>query len=160
MEFHIKRNEGLQYFFTLIVFVAIILVPIVNNITFKETLFHGIDIGDLEQRYDLIIIIVIFIGIITTSTTNLIFYYPKYSVRRGYLTLSQSILDVTYFFIFTQMSSISVFIEGSGIVLNLEGFYILLIVAFLPFVFKNVFDVIDFNKNKEFYQRKLQAKAA
>jgi len=155
-----NKNDFLQYFFTIFVFLTTILIPILNYIAFQDSLVQGITLGDLEQKFGIITVIVVFIGIIATVSTYLIYYYPRYSVRRGYLTLSQSILDLLFLVAFSQMGSISIFLEGSGIVLHLGGVYILLFVAFLPFVFKNIFDIIDFRKNKQFYQRKLRAKAA
>lgn len=149
-----------QLVITIVVFVTTVLFPIVNYYIFKESLVQGIEVGDLEQRYDIIIVMVVCIGVLTTVVTYLIYYFPRYSLKRGYLAFLQSILDILFLIIFSQMSSVSVFFEGSGVIIDFGGVYTLLLIAISLFVFKNIFDIIDFRRNKDFYNRKLRAKEA
>lgn len=158
MNLNVNKNDVMQYFFTVFCFLTTVLIPILNYIIFKNSLVQGIILGDLEQKYEIITILVVIIGIIATVSIYLIYYFPKYSVKRSCLTLSQSIMDITLLIIFSQISLLSVFQDKFGLILDISGVYILLIITFLPFIFKNIFDVFDFKKNEEFYQRKLRAK--
>ena len=63
----------------------------------------------------------VIMGIITTASIYLIYYFPKYSVKRSYLTLSQSIMDVIILIIFSQKSLLTIFQDEFGLIL--EEFY-------------------------------------
>lgn len=148
----LNKNEKIQLLATVFAFVLIVILPLINYIYFKTSIIEGIDIGDLEIRYDSIIIILLIIGVITTLFTYLIFNYPKYSIKRAAITLTQSLLDVAFVFTFSLIGSFFISFGKFRLLFDISRVYLLIIIALIPFVIKNTLDIIDFKKNRNYYQ--------
>ena len=105
MIYKLGRKEIVKLIIVCTTFFSTILLPLINYIIFKTTDFKGIGLGGLENKYNLVIVAIIIIGICITYCSYLVFRYPKYSIKRGVISLTHSILDVVFLsFFFTNGS--------------------------------------------------------
>lgn len=153
IEFRISKQNLIKIVVIGLTLIITVFLPILGYLQFKNSLENDIDLGDLEARYDLIIVWIVIIGILITVCSYLIFSFPKYSVNRGILSLINSILDFIFICFYSQMSIIYIEIENLSITLNLMGVFILIIVIWSLFIFKNLFDLIDFKRNRAYYDK-------
>ena len=152
MTLKLDRNDIIQIISTISSFVLTIVLPLVNYITFKNIIREEIVLSDLESRYNIIIIFAVIIGVMITGCTYIFFKYPKYSVNRGIVTLTHSVLNVLFLAVFSQMAIFNISFKGSGISLNLSGLFIILTAVLSLLIGKSLYDLIDFKLNQNYYR--------
>ena len=158
MEVVINRLKLIQILSTSVSGVLTILLPIINYIQFKNSLAEDVNLGGFETTYDGLIIWVVIVGIMITVSTYFIFEFPNNSIKRGSVSLMNSVLDVVFIYIFSYMSLINMTYTCQNncrkeITLNLTGVYMLLIIIMSLYVVKNAYDLIDYNINQKYYRR-------
>lgn len=168
----LKKNKTRIYqicftFFTVIMTTG---MPIVNYINFKTLLNsvncptcpnlsnNQINLGGLEATYDILIYFFIVFGITISVCAYLIFRFQKYSVRRGILLLAISIMYLISTIASSQLSIIFVEVAKVQIITDFSGVYILLTIIMTLYIFKNLFDLIDFKINQSYYSTILRKK--
>ncbi|MFW9822081.1 MAG: hypothetical protein ACFFE4_04055 [Candidatus Thorarchaeota archaeon] len=157
-----KRSIGKKklIFMVLSIFLTVG-VPIINYIDFKANVSSGIDIGIMEEKYDISLIFIVSIGMIISICSYMLLNSPRYSVKRGILYLIHSTLDVIFLLLFSQFAIINVFSISncvicsgygiSGIKLDFSQGFLLLIIISSLFILKGAFDLIDFKVNESYY---------
>lgn len=161
-----SRIKIIQLFTTLIAVFLSVGIPIINYLIFKSSLEEGVEAGNLEEKYDTLIIAIIVVGLLISICSYMYFRYPKYSVRKGVITLSHSVLDLIFLIIFSQFAIINIFSKNdcgscsdygvSGISLDLSGLYIIIIIVSSLFVLKNAYDLFEFKINEKYYITRLR----
>lgn len=136
-------------------------IPIINYIIFKTSITQGLASDNLEKKYDLLIMGIITVGILISICSYMYFKCPKFSVRRGAISLTHSILDLVFLILFSQFAIINIISKSdcascsgysiSGISLNLSGVFAMLIILSSLFVIKNLYDLLDFKINENYY---------
>lgn len=156
MEILINKLKVLQILSTGISGVVTILLPIINYIQFKNSLSEDMNMGGFEATYDSLMIWIVIVGIMITGSTYFIFEFPNNSIKRGSVSLTNSVLDIIFIYIFSCMSQINMTYTCNNncrkeITLNLSGVYTLLIIIMSLYVVKNVYDLIDYKVNSKHY---------
>ena len=158
MKYKINRIKASQLIFSFLTVFLSIGVPIVNYIMFKASLTEGVEAGNLEGKYDVLIITIIIVGLLISFCSYMYFRCPKYSVKKGLIALTHSVLDLVFLILFSQFTILNIFSKSdwvscsgysiSGISLNLSGSFIILIIVSSLFVLKNIYDLFDFKINE------------
>ena len=153
MIFDLRKEEIYQLLATWVAFLFSILLPLVNYFTFKSFLSSGINVGSLETTYDIVILITLILGICSTIITYLVYRLPKHSIQRGFLALSQNISSIVLIIVFSNLGRFWLIYENVSLYLDIRGIYLLLIIGVIPFVLKNIYDLIDFKRNSDYYTK-------
>ncbi len=154
----LDKQHILQISVTVLISCITIILPIISYIQFKITLNKNSSLGIFELKLDTVFISIIIIGIILSALRYYNFQLPQFSVKRGILTLMNSILFVIFLSVIAQIGIINIDLENSSFYLNLTGVFIVLILVWALFIFKNIYDVIDFKLNQAYYSTSLRRK--
>ncbi len=158
MEIVLNKFKLIQFISTIISLVITVFIPILNYYQFKGSLTSDVDLGGFEATYDIFIILIVTVGIIITGCTYFIFNFPKFSIKRGSISLTHSVLDLVliYFYSFMSIVTFSYTCEKNcqkEVTLDLSGVFIVLIIIWSLFVGKNAYDLIDYKINETHYKR-------
>ncbi|MFW9969593.1 MAG: hypothetical protein ACFFDF_05280 [Candidatus Odinarchaeota archaeon] len=158
-----NKTQFYQIAFTSFTIIMTVIIPIINYINLKTLIKNlncancpnladsSINLGGLDTLYNSLIYFFIISGLIVSICAYFIFKYQKYSVQRALLLLIVSIMYFTDTVSSSQLSIIFIEVAKIQIITNFSGVYILFIVIMSLYVFKNVFDVIDFKVNHSHY---------
>lgn len=136
---------------TVLSFVLTVLIPILSYIYFKSSVTDDIDVGDFEAKYNIIIIWAVIFGMMITGCTYLTFNFPKYSIKRGITSLTQSILELIIILLFSQFRTIRISDNDVELIFDITGIFVVLITVCAIFIIKNLYDLIDFKINQKSY---------
>ncbi len=148
----LRKNEIIQISLTILTFILTLLLPIIGYFQFKMAMPNEIYLSDFQENYDIVFIGTIIIGILLTGFRYYLYYFPQYSLRRGIINLLNSVLIMIFLIFTSQIGNLDITIENSSLYLNLTGVFLLLIVIWSLFIFKNIYDLVDFKLNQNYYK--------
>lgn len=160
---NINKAHLLRIFLLVLNILITILMPIFNYIGFKNILSdiecstcpslinNPINLGTFEAKYDVFIYLYVFIGMVVSSCSYVIFKFQKYSVQRGFLLFLISIMYIIFIALSSQLSIIFITVSKIQIIMNFSGVYIIFLIVFSLYALKNLFDLVDFKINQSHY---------
>lgn len=118
----------------------------------KSTPFEGVNMTDYAIRYEIMIYGSIILTILISLTYYLGYYYPENSIKRGIYLLLASIFILLDAFLWALTAVIKIEIDGVGsIIIDTTHLYIAPLFLFTGQIFKKIYDLLDFIKNKNEY---------
>lgn len=140
-------------------FVLTVILPVVGYNQIKSSLSGNIDLGTFKLKYDAVFISTIILGIILTGIRYFIYQFQRFSIKRGSLTLLNSILFTVILTINSQLGNLNITFENLSFYLNLSGVFVLLISVWVLFIIKNTYDLIDYKINSLAYEKLMREKS-
>lgn len=151
----LARSQIFQILYTIISFIVTILLPIVGYFQIKASTecvsCINVNFGYFEEIIDQAIIWLIVIGIFITLTRYLIYYFPKFSFKRATFSLLNSILFVIFFITSSALAVLEATYQNQQLYIDLRGVFVLLISFWGLFLFRDIFNIIDFKINEDKY---------
>lgn len=118
----------------------------------KNTSLEGGNMTDYALSYETIIYGSIFLTILISISYYLGYYYPDNSIKRGIYLLLASIFILLDACLWALTAIINIEIDGVGsIIIDTTHLYIAPIYLFTGQIFKKIYDLLDFIKNKDEY---------
>ena len=152
VRFKLKKTEIVQISLSILTFVLTVLLPIIGYFQFKIAMPSDTYLSEFQENYDIVFIGTVMIGVLLTGLRYYLYKFPQYSLRRGIISLLNSILIMIFLIITSQIGNLDIKIENSSLYLNLTGVFILLIGIWSLFIFKNIYDLVDFKLNQNYYK--------
>lgn len=156
----LNKQNLIQISLTSITFILTVLLPVLGYIQFYLNLANNIDLGNFILKYNLIFISTIIIGVLLSGLRYLLYRFPQFSAKRGFVSLLNSTFYVTFFTITAQIGNIHINFGNSSFSLNLTGVFIVLISVWSILIFKNTLDLIDYKINQSSYQKAIRQRVA
>ena len=158
MNIHFPKRTLVQIVFTLLTIVLTVLHPFVGYIQIKSMSSNEIDIGNLENKIDIVFVSIIIIGISLSIIRYLIYRTQRFSIKRGILNLLNSILIIIFLGVTAQLGSFQITTGDALFSLNSTGLFLLLIAVWALLILKYIYDLFDFTINQSYYKRKIREK--
>lgn len=156
--FKVSKEILIQLISTIIAFFLMVLLPVISYIQlipyFSDS--QNTSILNFKYQYDIFTVFSILFGSIATISRYLLYKYEKNSISRGILNLVYSVIILVQISLLLIFRTITIFDFNSFIILDLSSFFIILIILWSLYVFRNVFDLIDFVANKKYYKKQIR----
>lgn len=153
--FTFSKETLIQLISTIIAFFLMVLLPVISYIQlipyFSDS--QNISILNFKYQYDIFTVFSILFGSMATVSRYLIYNYEKNSISRGILNLVYSVIILIQISLLLIFRTITIFDLNSFIILDLSSFFIVIIILWSLYVFRNVFDLIDFTFNRKIFQK-------
>lgn len=141
---------------TSLTFILTIILPIFGY--FQFNISNEKYLENFQERYNLVFIGTIIIGVILTCLRFYMYRFSQYTIKRGFLNLLNSIFFVLFLSITAQLGKINIKMENFTLDLNLIGVFVFLIIVWSLFIIKNLYDLYDFKKNQIYYETLVRSK--
>ena len=141
---------------TSLTFILTIILPIFGY--FQFNISNEKYLENFQERYNLVFIGTIIIGVILTCLRFYTYRFSQYTIKRGFLNLLNSIFFVLFLSITAQLGKINIKMENFTLDLNLIGVFVFLIIVWSLFIIKNLYDLYDFKKNRIYYETLVRSK--
>ncbi len=150
-----SKSDKFYILIRILVFVSIIIGwSLFRVYTSKETTIEGVDTGDYALRYEIITWTTIFLMILIYI---ILFYgsrYPRYSTRRGFITLLTSSLGLLSLSLWSFTSIIEIQIENTGtIVRDMFPSLVPSLISLLLLILLNFLNLIGLNVYQHEYKQ-------
>ena len=141
----------MQISLTIFTFIITVVLPIIGYIQFKIIVPNDLYLSKLKQSYDIIFIGTISIGVLLTVSRYYLYSFPQYSLKRAIVNLLNSLLVLVFLSLTSQIGKLDLTLKNSNLYLDLTGVFLLLIAVGALYLVKNLYDLIDFKLNQDYY---------